>query len=148
MSNRQSRFKWKAGWPSSSQQHDACMHPTHWPLSKKGANAGSRTGDRMLKRMGCNPYANCLAWALSCVFKSVVILAFREKLPSFLRTKPTIETNQLCHVDLPNRPFNFKQLAFDVNSSFLVQIWLGIKAKTLTFPKQCHTSTNSRDHAR
>ena len=59
------------------------MHPIHWHPSKKGANAGSRTGFRMMKQMGCNPYANCLAGVVSCEFESVVIFAFRENYLAF-----------------------------------------------------------------
>jgi len=83
MSNRQSRLKGKAGWPSSSQQHDACMYPTHWHPPKKGANDGPRTGVRMMKRIGCNPYATCLVGVVSCVFERFVIFAFRENYLAF-----------------------------------------------------------------
>jgi len=54
------------------------MHPTYWHPSNKGANAGSRTGVRMMKRMGCNPYATCLVGVVSFVFERVVIFAFRK----------------------------------------------------------------------
>ena len=74
-----------------------------------------------------------------------------RKLPTFYVEKlsyDTIETNQLCQVDLPNRPWNFKRSAFDVHSSFSAQIWLGIITKTLTFPKRCPIHANSRDRVR
>ena len=70
------------------------------------------------------------------------------KITYFLRRKAMIETNQLCQVDLKNWPWNFKRSAFDVHSSFSEQIWLGIIAKTLTFPKRCPIPTNSQDRAR
>ena len=47
-----------------------------------------------------------------------------------------------------NGPSNFNRAVFDVHASFSGWIYLGVVAKTLTFPKRCPIPTNSRDRAR
>ena len=44
-----------------------------------------------------------------------------------------IETNQLCQVDLPNRPLNSKRSAFDVHSSFSAKFDLVLQPRHSPF---------------
>ena len=69
---------WNASNEGSWQQRDERRHASIEHLSKRDANAGGWTLDRMLTWMGCSPYANQLSEVVSCVFEPFVTFAFRE----------------------------------------------------------------------
>ena len=128
MCYRESRFKQKASIQSRWQQRDS-----------------SRWHGWVVTRIPI-----IFLCCLLCVW---ILCNFRVswKLPSFLSRKAIVRYDRdqsIMPSGFAKPTVKFNWLAFNVHSSFSAQIWLGIIAKTLTFPKRCPTHINSRYRAR
>jgi len=144
---RQSRFKWKEGWPSSSQQRDHVCTLHFGTLLRKVPTMGLVHGSACWNGWIVTRMPTAWLMSILCVWMCCNFCVL-QKLPSFLHRKTTIAGPIKLKWSWANRPLNFKRSAFDAHSSFSGKKWLEIIAKTLTSPKRCPTPTNSQDYAR